>query len=366
MKSLIVVALLFGSLAALSQQSPIEEPELTTEPDAPLRIAVVGLVHQHAEGLLWHASTRDDLELVAVVESDRDLFGRLASKYGVAEELRFDDLAAMLDAVRPEAVSVMTSIADHLTVIEACAPRGVHALVEKPLAFDAEDARRMAELAARHDVHVLTNYETSWYPAVREAERLVREGGFAPVRRMEFRHGHRGPREIGCYEEFLAWLTDPVENGAGALVDFGCYGAVLATWLMDGQRPLSVTASASTLKPSVYPRIDDDATIVLRYPTATAVIQASWAWTHDNKEMDLHTEGGSLHAGKWRALTRRSPDAGSVEVQPAPLPPHLDDEWTFLRHVVRGQCEIDPLASLELNVIVAEILDTARRQVQGG
>ncbi|WP_419192035.1 Gfo/Idh/MocA family protein [Engelhardtia mirabilis] len=336
------------------------------ESDAPLRIAVVGLVHQHAEGLLWNAARRDDLELVGVVEPDRELFSRLASKYGLGDELRFDDTATMLDAVQPEAVSVMTSIADHLPVIEVCAPRGVHALVEKPLAFDAAAAARMAELATEHGVQVLTNFETSWYPSLRTAAALVRDGSFAPLRRMVFRHGHRGPREIGCYEEFLAWLCDPEQNGGGALVDFGCYGAALATWLMDGERPLSVTATASTLKPEIYPDVDDDATIVLRYPTATAVIGASWAWTHDNKEMDLHSETGSLHAGKWNSLARRAPDGELEQVTPTPLPAAWADEWTYLRHVVRGECEVDPLSSIDLNVIVAEILDEARRQVASG
>jgi predicted dehydrogenase len=178
---------------------------------------------------------------------------------------------------------------------------------------------------------------------------------------MVFRHGHKGPRELGCSEEFLAWLTDPDQNGGGAIVDFGCYGAVLATWLMDGQRPTRVIASATTLKPKIYPKVDDDATIVLSYPNATAVIQASWCWTHDNKEMDLHTETGSIHTGKWDALSLRKPDGKPEIVRPEPKPRHLRDEWTYLRQVVRGECQVDALSSLEMNVIVAEILEEARR-----
>lgn len=358
---LLLPSILAAAIAgALSQESP----EAGADQPRPLRLAVVGLVHQHAEGLLWHASRRDDLELVGVCEPDDALFERLAGKYGIDANLRFDALEPMLDAVRPEAVSVMTSIADHLPVVEACAPRGVHALVEKPLAFELAAAERMAALAAEHSVHVLTNFETSWYASVREAGRMLRSGELGPLRRMVFRHGHRGPIEIGCYPEFTDWLCDPDANGGGALVDFGCYGAVLATWLMDGQRPITVQASATTLKPERYPRVDDDATIVLRYPTATAVVQASWAWTHDNKELDLHAERGSVHAGKWNALERRSPDGPAETVDPEPLPPHLADEWTYLRHVVRGECDVDPLSSTDFNVTVAAILDEARRQVR--
>jgi predicted dehydrogenase len=212
-------------------------------------------------------------------------------------------------------------------------------------------------------VLILTNYETSWYASVREAQRLVACGERAPLRRMVFRHGHKGPREIGCSPEFVAWLTNPAENGGGALVDFGCYGAILATWMMSGERPTSITASAATLKPHTYPDVDDDATIVLTYPGVTAVLQASWAWTHDNKEMDLYTERGSIHARKWEDLEIRDPDKPAKKTRPPSLPESLDDEWTYLRQVVRGQCPVDPLSSLELNVVAVEILDNARRIV---
>ena len=61
--------------------------------------------------------------------------------------------------------------------------------------------------------------------------------------------GTRGRRRFNVQPEFLAWLTDPVKNGAGALFDFGCYGANLMTWMMGNQRPLAVTAIAQTNKP---------------------------------------------------------------------------------------------------------------------
>jgi len=327
----------------------------------PLRIGIAGMVHGHVEGLLWQATRRKDLQIVGVSEPSREVFDRLASKYGLDPAVHHASLAAMLDSAKPEAVSVMGPIRDHLAAVEACAPRGIHVLVEKPLTFSASDAARMETLSRLHGVLVLTNFETSWYASVREAGRLAMSGERAPIRRMVFRHGHKGPREIGCSPEFVGWLTDPEANGGGAVVDFGCYGAVLATWLMEGRRPTSVVASRSTLEPHRYPDVDDDATIVLTYPGATAVIQASWAWTHDTKEMDLHTERGSIHAGKWNDLTVREENRGPQAIRPPALPAALKDEWTYLRHVVRGECEIDPLSSLEYNVVVAEILEAARR-----
>lgn len=344
--------------------SPAPSPIKLSQRTGPLRIGIIGMSHGHVEGLLWNSTQRSDIQLVGIAEPDRALFDRLAAKYKLDPALYHATPAEMLDAAKPEAVSVMSSIKDHLAAAEACAPRGIHMLFEKPLAFSTADAQRIAALSAQHGVLALTNFETSWYASVREAQRLVSSGDRAPLRWMVFRHGHKGPREIGCSREFLAWLTDPDQNGGGAIVDFGCYGAVLATWLMEGQRPTTIAASAAHLKPAVYPLVDDDATIILTYPTATAVIQASWAWTHDNKEMDLYTERGSIHAAKWDDLAIRDENQPLVPVKPpslSSLSPALENEWTYLRKVVRGECPVDPLSSLEYNVIVAEILDAARR-----
>ncbi len=352
----------FGGETQPVQSMPEPESFVKSTRTGPLQIGVIGMTHGHVEGVLA-AGKRGDVQIVGIAEPNRALFDRLAKKYDLPESLYFASTQEMLEKAKPEAVSVMNSIREHLAAVEACAPRGIHVLVEKPLAFSNVDAERMAKLARQHGILVLTNYETSWYASVREAKKLIEDGAFAPLRKMVFRHGHKGPKEIGCAQEFLGWLTDPQANGGGAIVDFGCYGAVLATWFMDGQRPTSVVASATTIKPLIYPNVDDDATIVLTYPGATAVIQASWAWTHDNKEADFFTEKGSIHAAKWDALWTRRENGPLEPVKPEAKPPELQDEWAYLQRVVRGECNVDPLSSLEMNLVAVDILDRARTQV---
>lgn len=341
-------------------------PAISTETDQvePLRIAVIGLVHGHVEGVLWQVKDRDDLQIVGIYDPNPELFEKYKDKYALDESWYFDDLEEMLDATKPDAASVMSSIKDHIDAVRACAPRGIHTLIEKPLAINAVDALEMKMLAVKHDVLVLTNYETSWYGSVRTAARLAKESG--PINRAVFRHGHKGPREIGCSEEFLEWLTDPQENGGGAIVDFGCYGANLMTWLMDNQMPETVTAITRQLKPEVYPDVDDDATIVLGYKDSVAVIQASWAWTHDNKDMDLYTPSASYHASKWDSLTKRNPDSDRKMHTIDNRPEELRNEWAYFRKVIRGECEIDPLSSIDNNLIVCLILDAARKSAKTG
>jgi predicted dehydrogenase len=63
-----------------------------------------------------------------------------------------------------------------------------------------------------------------------------------------------------------------VLDGGGAVVDFGCYGCNLTVWLMGGETPKTVTAVLQQLKPEVYPKVDDEATIILTYDHAQAII----------------------------------------------------------------------------------------------
>src|SRR5262249_32362598 len=148
---------------------------------------------------------------------------------------------SMLDAVKPETVVAFGSIYEHMAVVEACAPRGIHVMVEKPLAATLQQALRMDFLVKKYHIHLLTNFETSWYPTTVKTYQLVNDSNYiGKIRKVVIHDGHQGPKEIAVNKEFFNWLTDPVQNGGGALMDFGCYGANLITYLMNGQQPVSV------------------------------------------------------------------------------------------------------------------------------
>ncbi len=290
-------------------------PAHAADEPRPLRIAIVGLVHGHVRGFLDRVKDRTDVQLVALVDSDTALLEQYRQRYGVAPERAHSSLEGMLDSVRPEAVAVFTSTYDHPKVVEACAARGIHVMMEKPLAVSMEHGRRMAEAAARGRIQVLVNYETTWYPSNRAVYRAVREGALGPVRKMVAHDGHRGPKEIGVQPEFLAWLTDPVLNGGGALTDFGCYGANLFTWLMGEVRPVSVMAVTQTLKPAVYPRVDDEATIVVTWPEAVGIIQASWNWPFDRKDLEVYGRTGQALTVQREAVRFRLEGKANEEVR---------------------------------------------------
>jgi predicted dehydrogenase len=178
--------------------------------------------------------------------------------------------------------------------------------------------------------------------------------------------GHQGPKEINVGPEFLEFLRNPALNGAGALFDFGCYGANLMTWLMDNERPSGVLAVTRHIKPDIYPDVDDDATILLEYPKAQGVIEASWNWPFGRKDLEVYGEHGYAIATGGNSLRVRLGDGKEETRSLAPMPADEHDALAYFVAVARGKRRSTGLSSLENNVIVTEILEAARESARTG
>jgi predicted dehydrogenase len=334
-----------------------------------LKIGVIGLVHTHVHWILGREDI-GDIEIVGIVEPNRDLAQRYSKQHGYSMDIVFDTMEEMVEATKPEAVTAFNTIYDHLKVVEFCAPKGIHVMVEKPLAVSVEHAQKMIDLAKQHNIHLLTNYETSWYGSNYEAYRLIHETEEVDsIRKILFYTGHPGPIEIGCNEEFVEWLIDPVLNGGGALTDFGCYGANLTTWLMQGQTPLTVSCITQQIKPHLYPKVEDDATIVLTYPNAQVIIQASWNWSHNRKEMTVHGATSYVHCKNGQEMeVLLNEKEGPEAIKAGPLQKGLHDPFALFQKVVKDDYQLGAydVSSPENNLIVMQILDAAKQASEQG
>ncbi len=338
--------------------------------NAPLRLAVAGITHGHVPWILGRKD-KTDVTLVGIYEPNTELARRYAKKYNLNTNLFYGDLNKMLDAVKPEAVVAFGSIYEHMAAVEACAPRAIHVMVEKPLATNNAHAKKMELLAKKHNIFLLTNYETSWYPTTEKTYQLVNDSNYVgEIKKVVIHDGHQGPKEIGVNKEFLDWLTDPVQNGGGALIDFGCYGANLMTYLMRGEDPVSVTAVTQQFKPGIYPKVDDEATIIVTYPTAQCIIQASWNWPFSRKDMEVYGETGYIIAANNTSMRLRNKESNAERSLQVTLKEMgvYQDPFSYFADVVRGRIQIpkNGLYSLENNLMVVKILDAARESAKTG
>ncbi|MCB0705607.1 MAG: Gfo/Idh/MocA family oxidoreductase [Saprospiraceae bacterium] len=335
----------------------------------PVKIGIAGLVHTHVHWLLGREANTD-IEIVGIAEPNKELAERFLAEHGLSMDLWYPSIEQMLKKAKPEAVCTFTTTADHLRVVELCAPKGIHVMVEKPLALNYEIAKQMADLAEQYNIQLLTNYESTWYGSTQQAYRIVNvKHQIGDLTKMEAHHGHPGPVAIGVNEEFLEWLTDPALNGGGALPDFGCYGANLFTYFTDGQRPESVSCFTRQFQPELYPDVEDEALLILNYSDKQGIIQASWNWADNRKMLYLNGTEGYVHCldgANMRMYTQKHPTDAKIPAPKVKAP--RNDPFGYLAYVVRGLIKPEPweCSALPNNLLVMEILDAARKSAETG
>lgn len=352
-QKLLIVVMIIGTAKNVSAQQP-------------LRVVVAGLNHDHVHGILSQYG-KGKVDIVGIAEPNKQLQQKFSKIYHLPESLFFSDLKQLLMQKKPDAVLGYNAVAKHLEVVEICAPLGIPVMVEKPLAATLAQAKQIEALANKYHIKVLTNFETTWYPSYKDVYNTIEKDSIGQIKKMVVHDGHQGPKEIGCSPEFLSWLTDPVLNGAGALNDFGCYGADLMTWLMKGRKPIAVTAVTRHYKPAVYPKVEDDATIIVEYPEATGLIEASWNWPFSIKDLEVFGETGYLHALNNENITSRMRENIRGSKKAEPLAASIASPIAYLTAVLRNKLPgTDDLSSLKYNMIVMEILDAAKRSAATG
>lgn len=339
-----------------------------TKGQDPVRIGIAGLSHSHVIPLL-RATDRSDIKIVGIAEENTSLAKRYIRTFSLDSTIVYESLEEMLDKTSPEGVVTFTSIFDHLKVVKACAPRGIHVMVEKPLAVNVSHAKKMAKITDKYGILLITNYETTWYPSTRKVFEFYEAGLLGDLRKIIVYDGHMGPKEIKVNNEFLEWLTDPVLNGGGAVTDFGCYGADLITWIMEGEKPENVMAVLKTYKPGIYSGVDDDATILLTYPGSEGIIHASWNWPFNRKDMHVYGSSGYVLCDDGNNIRYRLQDDDHENHQIiSPDILEYSDPFSYFGDAIRGKFKIhdNDLSALPLNITVVSILDAAKKSSKTG
>jgi predicted dehydrogenase len=364
-------SVVYSQTTPVKKDTAAKENDIQPVPNKPqmlsnLKIGIAGLSHDHIH-LILNQYRQGQVNIVGIAEADKQLRAKYQQQYQLPDSIMFDDLKKMAIAKKPDAVLGYNPVAKHIDVVEICAPLGISVMVEKPLAATLAQAKRMEFLALKYYVKVLTNYETTWYPSYQHVYDMATKDSLGTIRKMVVHDGHEGPKEINCSKEFVSWLTDPELNGGGALIDFGCYGADLMTWLMQGQKPIAVTAVARHFKPKIYSKVEDDVNIVIEYPTATGIIEASWNWPFSIKDLEVFGDDGYMHALDNKNIVSRSGKNAVANKVADNLAPPMDNPMSYLQLVLQNRLVgLTDRSSLKYNMIVMQILDAAKRSIAEG
>ena len=345
------------------------------------KIAVVSMLHAHVWLHLGTMLKGDKVKLVGVSETLPDLISRATredvipqtqnvTRPGVPESLIFPDWKKMIDQTRPDIVWAFTPTNGHVDVVRYCAPKGIHVIMEKPLAATLDEAREIQALARKYNILVLTNYGSTWQAGQYAAKAAVDAGEIGPIWRLHGMQGSGGPGDPKK-SSFAAWLADPVQNGGGALMDFGCYLALWSVGLKG--MPESVYATAQHMKPETFPRVEDNATIILNYKDGLAILEASWDFPPAQRlGNEIYGTKGSIVGNSIRrpgAPASGGAGRGAQQGEPlavTPLPPERAEPIAYLVDRIRNKQPLDGPSSLDLQVSVQEVLEAAKMSIQTG
>ena len=338
-----------------------------------LRVGVLGLSHDHVWGNLTAVAGGEAGRLVTAADPDPRLRERLRALDGAVEV--HDSHEAVLDRRDLDAVLVFADNRTSADLGARALARGLPVMIEKPMAADLAGAERLLAAAAAARVPLMVNWPTMWRAALRHGLALAAGGEVGEPVQLSHRGGHAGPREYGCSPQFCDWLYDPDRNGGGALVDYCGYGALLCRLVL-GQ-PQAVTAVAGRLRKPDLPA-EDNAVVVLAYPRALGLLEASWTQVvaepavamtvrGDRGTLVVHQarparEGEPVEMGRVQVATAE----GSRFVDPPPLPPDERDAPTFFLGRVRAGRSIDGPCAPDVGRDVQEVLDAALQSSTSG
>jgi predicted dehydrogenase len=324
------------------------------------RIAVLGLDHDHVWTIAAEVLARDDADLVAATDPDLELRSRAEAELGVPT---YADHIELLEREKLDGVYIYTDNRTSAGLAIDAASRGLHALVEKPMAADSSDAERMIAAARQHGTRLMINWPFAWWPNLQRAmEMVLEEDTIGRLWQVKYRAAHEGIVTMGHSRQFADWVEDAERAGGGALVDYCCYGAVLARVLL-GQPDAVCGLTGNFSRDDIA--VEDNAVLLMQYPRAMAIAEASW--TQHGKigtyEPVIYGERGSLLVGPRAdyGLSRSDLEnpAGVECPVPAP-PPHLLSATAHFLWAVRNDKPFTALCDPDTCRDATAILDAGR------
>jgi predicted dehydrogenase len=156
------------------------------------RVAVIGV------GMMGRNHARvyseiPDIELAAVVDANSELAEKAGGMFHVPA---YSDLQIMLDAERPEAVSVVVPTYLHFSVARQALENGCHVLVEKPIATSIEDAKALIAIAEEQDRILTVGHIERYNPAIIELKKRLDAGELGKIFQIHARRLGPSPTRI--------------------------------------------------------------------------------------------------------------------------------------------------------------------------
>jgi predicted dehydrogenase len=354
------------------------------------RAGIIGFGHMHVNNVAALYAKHPQIEWAACADTHPLTPELREAPYTRAWNLNFalkelgvpkayTDYHEMLAKEQFDLIIVTSENAQHPDVVEACAAAGVHVCVEKPMATSLPDALRMARACQAAKTTLLVNWPLTWSAQSRKVKELIDNGAIGKLLEIRWRAGHTGPLGQGAAHAGVSQTAAPMSGaergatwwhqtaaGGGAMLDFCCYGAMVARWYIGEQASAAMGMKANL--DSQWGDADDNAAMLVRFPKAMALFEGSWT------TLDHGVSVGPIVMGTTGTLVMDGSDTvrlarghGQDEVYECPpLPANRADVASeFVHHLETGE-PLHQTLEMMFNLEAMAILDAGVRSAASG
>ena len=216
-----------------------------------VRVAVIGAGGIAAAHLRAYAAFTERCEIVGIADIVESAAQEKAAIYGGRV---FRDGERMLDAVKPDALSICTPPKFHLPAAKAAAARGIAVLCEKPPARSVAETEAIVAAAAENGTLLQFAFCHRFHPPLRAAQALIASGSLGQLVQIENRFGFRFARAGS------SWFTEADISGGGILIDTLVHSIDIFRALTR-EEVVSAQAQVSSALPI---EVEDSASLLLR------------------------------------------------------------------------------------------------------
>jgi len=249
-----------------------------------IKIGIIGVQHLHPRSYMTHFRSMEDVEVTCVADPDSDLLQRFATDF----QLRaYADWRELLQHERLDLVAIFLPHVDCPTAAVEAIHRGIHVMVEKPMAADSRSAEHMVLTAEAKNVLLTTPYVWRYHPVVQDIKKLIREGVLGQIIGCE---GRCAAGRLHRYiEGHAAWMLDTKQSGGGPMYNLGVHWIDLFCWLLE--QPI-VRAFGKNVKINQTYHIEDNSFAILRFQNG-AILNLDISYTVP----DSYPHGRDLYLG---------------------------------------------------------------------
>ena len=358
------------------------------------RVVIIGFGHMHINDVASHFYENPRTEIVAcadtvpaVPELRKAPYTREWNREFCVTNFNipkvYDDYIEMLDTEKPDLAIITSENIRHREIVRACAERGININVEKPMAVSLSDALDMKRAAEQNNVTLIVNWPVTWVPIYMKMKRMIDDGAIGKILEFKIRTSHTGPLGAGASHKGVTEHASPMtgkeksqtwwhrlDQGGGSMYDFCCYGSMLSHWLL-GEDAESVFGMRVNLD-SQYGDADDNAMMLVRYPTAVASIETSWTTPQElipsNMPMIYGTKGAmTVILRDGEEVLKVIANDGTETIYTADPVEEKDKDiaCAFVHHMDTGDA-LHPTLSLDINMGAMRILDAGVRSAKSG